>query len=97
MGSLGEKGDGISDSLSDSMTESTNSSTSSSKSSSDGSFDAKAKEYSFSSPGPKGWPLPKPPPAKCSKIDEVKPQFKDDERIKLRKLGSRVSGLSSSF
>ncbi|XP_071929973.1 rop guanine nucleotide exchange factor 5-like [Coffea arabica] len=77
----------------DSTSESKNSSTYSSKSSSDASsFEAKARDCA-SSPVPKGWPLPKPPPTKSFKIDEDKLQTKDDEKIKLRKFGSRVSDL----
>ncbi|KAL3521151.1 hypothetical protein ACH5RR_019300 [Cinchona calisaya] len=71
-----------------SMSESINSSTNSNKSSCDASsFDDKAREHSAFSPAPKGGPLPKPPPTKCSKVDEGKP----DEKNKLRRLGSRVS------
>ncbi|CAI9091590.1 OLC1v1026658C1 [Oldenlandia corymbosa var. corymbosa] len=90
MGGLAEKGDGSSDSLSDSVTESRTSSSSWSKSSSDG---YSAKDYCVSSPGRRGWPLPKPPPAKSTKIEEdKKPQFnKGEGPIKLRKLGSRFS------
>lgn len=91
-----KKRDGSCDSFTDTMSESRNSSTDSSKSSSDdaSSFEAKTKEYSASCRATRGWPLPKPQPAKCFKIEEDGPQLKDDERIKLRKLSSRVSGLS---
>ncbi|KAL3523913.1 hypothetical protein ACH5RR_016747 [Cinchona calisaya] len=90
-----KKRGGSSDSFSDSLSESRNSSLNSSKSTSSdvsSSLEAKAKEFPCSSPAPpRGWPLPKPPPTKYFKIDEDGPHFKDDERIKLRKLGSRVS------
>lgn len=88
-----------SDFLTDSMSESRNGSTNSSKSCSDASFSFdESKARAASSPATKGWPLPKPPlPTKCFKIDEEIPKCKDDERTKLRKLGSKVSGLSLGF
>lgn len=80
-------------SISDTVSDSRNSSTSSCTSSSDASsFEAKVKKFSSSSPSLIGWPVPRPPPTKCFKNGENKPQFNVNEETKIKKLDPKESG-----
>lgn len=84
-------------SLSDTTSDSRNSSTSSSVSSSSdaSSFEAKVKKFSSSSSALVGWPIPRPPPAKCYKNGENKenkPHYNGDEETEIKKLNSKISG-----